>query len=534
MRKTLTVFLISIFSFGFLTAMNLGVLAVHAIPERPGNPGAPATLGAPGGQLDSSSVSYSGTTEISSDTNASGEKYYSDEAGKNALLFSGGISTLINPTIEKYGDSSGENSDFYGINAAVLAYNGATVDISGGTIETKGSYANAVFAYGDAVVNISDTEIKTAANNSGGIMVTGGGTLNAKNLTVETQGNSSAAIRSDRGGGTENIDGGTYTTNGVGSPAIYSTADVSVSNATLNSTVSEGAVIEGLNTITLTNTIVNNSNTELNGNSETYKNIFIYQSMSGDAEEGTGTFSAKNSTLNESHGDNFFVTNTSAKITLENNKFNNTSEEFVFLKATSGKWGNAGSNGGNVSLSAINQNLKGDFVIDDVSSLALNLTQGSYLLGAINSAHTAKKSDISLDDSSIWVLTADSYVDSLDNSVAATKNIYSNGYTLYVDGSAVATNPETPPAMDESDDGADLSITSVEQSESAVNTELSEPDINKENKDDALWWVLGGVAGGIIIAIIIILLLIKKKPTKAPAESSPEIELPRSPSGHQS
>ena len=45
--------------------------------------------------------------------------------------------------------------------------------------------------------------------------------LYAWDLNVETKGESSAAIRSDRGGGTMVVDGGTYTSNGVGSPAVW-------------------------------------------------------------------------------------------------------------------------------------------------------------------------------------------------------------------------------------------------------------------------------------------------------------------------
>ena len=141
-------------------------------------------------------------------------------------------------------------------------------------------------------------------------MVTGGGTLNATNLTVETQGNSSAAIRSDRGGGTMNVTGGTYTTHGQGSPAIYSTADITVNDAQLISTSSEGVVVEGANSVTLNNTILTDTNNTLNGQSETYKNIFLYQSMSGDASEGTAHFTANNSHIITNQGDTFSISPT--------------------------------------------------------------------------------------------------------------------------------------------------------------------------------------------------------------------------------
>ena len=82
-------------------------------------------------------------------------------------------------------------------------------------------------------------------------MTTGGATLNAENVNVSTSGNSSAAIRSDRGGGTMQVTGGTYQTAGVGSPAIYSTADITVTDATLHASASEAVVIEGGNMWTL-------------------------------------------------------------------------------------------------------------------------------------------------------------------------------------------------------------------------------------------------------------------------------------------
>ncbi|MCD7891889.1 MAG: hypothetical protein LUG26_09225 [Ruminococcus sp.] len=82
-------------------------------------------------------------------------------------------------------------------------------------------------------------------------MVTGGGTLYAHDLDVTTQGSSAAAIRSDRGGGTIVVDGGTYTTNGYNSPAVYSTTDITVSDAELTANNSEAIVMECDNSVTL-------------------------------------------------------------------------------------------------------------------------------------------------------------------------------------------------------------------------------------------------------------------------------------------
>lgn len=199
-----------------------------------------------------------GTTanSITEDSEETDVAYSSTNDDENALRVEGIIHyTVDNLTIEKSGETSNtESSDFYGKNAGFLTLNGGTSTITNSTITTNGKGANGIFAYGSGSnVTVSDTTITTTADNSGGIDVTGGGSIQASNLIIETNGNSSAAIRSDRGGGTLTVAGGTYTTNGTGSPAVYCTADITVSNATLNATSSEGVVIEGKNSVTLEN-----------------------------------------------------------------------------------------------------------------------------------------------------------------------------------------------------------------------------------------------------------------------------------------
>ena len=414
-----------------------------------GDPPGDPPDGMPGGRMggDAASVSYTGANTIESSSTADGASYQSTTGGENALLVSGGESTLSNISVTKSGDESSESSDFYGTNAAVLVYNGATLHIKGGTITTDGAHANGVFAYGTGTIDISDATVKTSANNSGGIMVTGGGTLNASNLTVETQGNSSAAIRSDRGGGTMNVTGGTYTTHGQGSPAIYSTADITVNDAQLVSTSSEGVVVEGANSVTLNNTTLTDTNNTLNGQSETYKNIFLYQSMSGDASEGTAHFTANNSTIITNQGDTFYITNTTSVIDLTNNAIVNNDATGVFLRAEAAAWGSSGSNGGKVTLNLSNQTAEGDIVVDSVSSLSMSLTEGSTYKGTINGANQAGQIALTLDENSVIVLTGDSYVDSLSNADSDNSNIYLNGYTLYVGGTAVSANDGEAPEV---------------------------------------------------------------------------------------
>ena len=352
---------------------------------------------------------------------------------EHAITADGETASYSNIAVEKTGDAEGDEADFYGANAAIFATNGATLDLSEITVSTDGTHANGVFSYGEGTtVNISDSVIETTGNCSGGLMTTGGGTMNATNLTIHTTGNSSAAIRSDRGGGTVNVTGGSYTTDGTGSPVIYSTADITVSDAQMQSTASQGVVVEGNNSVTLNNVNLTASNTTKNSDkSEWYQAVMIYQSMSGDAAEGLASFAMNGGTLTNLNGDIFFVNNTTATIDLTGASIVNEDEEGVFLRAAAAGWGSEGSNGGHVTMTAAQQAIDGDMIVDEVSSLNLHLTESSSYTGAINTDGAAGDVYVEIEDGSTWTLTGDSYITSL---TCGAGSINLNGYKLYVNG----------------------------------------------------------------------------------------------------
>lgn len=402
-----------------------------------------------GMNMSGGSVSCSAKTEISESSDVSDEAYFSETADENAVLIKGASVTMSGITVTKSGDSDGgDNTSFYGTNSAVIAKDGAELTVKDAKITTDATGANGVFSYGGSAVtnnsssdgttvNISDSVITTSKDNSGGIMTTGGGTMNAYDLTVNTAGTSSAAIRSDRGGGTVNVDGGSYTTTGQGSPSIYSTADITVKNAKLTAMASEGIVIEGKNSVSIDSCELIDSNTKLNGQSTTYKNIFLYQSMSGDADSGTASFTAKNSRITTEKGDTLYVTNTEAVITLENNTIANNDPMGYFLRVQKDSWGNDGSNGGTVELNMTNQSAEGDIYVDSISSLTVSMSDGSRYEGAINSDNCAGSVSLKLDSSSKLKLTADTYLTSLDDEDPTLGNIDFNGYKLYVNSQEV-------------------------------------------------------------------------------------------------
>ena len=398
---------------------------------------------------DNNNVSYSAKYETLKDDDLSDETYESNTKDENTILVNGDVDVNMNNiTVNKSGDSDGgDNTSFYGINSAILAKSGAIVIIKNSNINTNATGANGVFSYGGSAttnnsfndgttVTISDSTITTTKDNSGGIMTTGGGIMNAYNLIINTSGISSAAIRTDCGGGKVNVDGGTYKTTGQGSPTIYSTADIIVSNAKLIAKASEGVVIEGKNSVTLNNVTLTDTNNKLNGKSTTYKNIFLYQSMSGDASNGTSSFTSKNSKITTNKGDTFYVTNTTAVINLENNTITNNDKSGAFLRIKKDSWGNSGSNGGNVTLKATNQLINGDIVIDSISTLTMNLKNSNFT-GKINKSNSAKSIDLNIDKDTKIKLTGNSYVTSFTNEDASNSNIDFNGYKLYVNGKAI-------------------------------------------------------------------------------------------------
>ena len=393
---------------------------------------------------------YSAKLRINSKRKLVNKTYKSTIKDQNVILIDGDfITTLDKIKINKTGDSEGgDNTSFYGTNSAILAKGGTVVNITNSEIVTEAVGANAIFSYGGTTstdnekedgttVNISDTKITTSKDNSGGIMTTGGGIMNAVNLTVSTKGISSAAIRSDKGGGKVTVSKGSYKTSGQGSPVIYSTADITVNDAELTSKSSEGVVIEGANSVTLKACTLEDTNNTLNGKSTTYKNIFLYQSMSGDAKEGNAVFTAKDSKIITNKGDTLYVTNTTATINLESNEIINKDKDGNFLRIQKDSWGKEGSNGGKVTLNLKSQKATGKIVVDSISELIMNVTNNSYFEGTINKEKTAKSIKLKLDKTSKIKLTSDIYVTSFDNDDIKNTNIDFNGHKLYINGEAI-------------------------------------------------------------------------------------------------
>lgn len=355
--------------------------------EPPQGDGQEGPGGAPGGQSQGVE-SYDAANDYTEDATVDGETLSSTGTDENVAHISDGAKVSIkNSTITRESSDSqgGDNSSFYGVGAAVLATDGEAY-VSNSTIDTDSKGAAGLFAYGDGTVYAANDTITTKQDTSGGIHAAGGGKLYAWDMTVETNGESSAAIRSDRGGGTMVVDGGTYTSNGVGSPAIYSTADISVNNATLTANGSEAICIEGLNSIHLFDSDLTGNMSDDDQNDCTW-NVILYQSMSGDSEVGNSTFEMNGGSLTAKNGGMFYTTNTESTITLSDVDITYADENDFFLKCTGNSnqrgWGENGKNGADCLFTAAKQEMQGDVVWDSISQLDFYMTDGSILIGAV-------------------------------------------------------------------------------------------------------------------------------------------------------
>ena len=412
--------------------------------------------GQPGGQPGGTASgvdSYDAVTEYAEDTEVDGESYSSTGTDENAILVSNGATaTLKNITVDRTSSDStgGDNSSFYGVGAAVLTTDGT--------------------AY------VKNADITTNA--------AGGGTLYAWDLNVETQGESSAAIRSDRGGGTMVVDGGTYTSNGTGSPAVYCTADIAVNNATLTANGSEAICMEGLNTIHLFDCDITGDMQDLSQNDTTWT-IIVYQSMSGDSEVGNSTMQIVGGSLTSKNGGLIYTTNTEANILLSDVDITYSDDSEFFLMCTGNTnergWGTAGANGSDCTFTADDQDMEGTVIWDSISDLDFYMTNGSILTGYFvdDETYAGNGGDgycsVYISDDSTWTVTDDSEITNLYNEGTIvdvdgkTISIVGTDGTIYVEGTSSYTI-----TVEKYSDSADFS--GAVEADSWTNHEVAKPE----------------------------------------------------------
>ena len=387
--------------------------------------GKPPTGMAPQAEVDPST--FTGTSVVTEDKSIAHELITNTTSDQNAFIGKNkAVVTIENSVFDKTGNTtSDDNSNFRGQNAVILGIAGSQINIKGSNITSSSNGSNAVFATGEgSVINVENTNIHTKSDSSRGLDATYKGTVNGKNLTITTEGAHSATLATDRGEGTITAAAAKLTTSGTGSPIIYSTGNITANNVNGVANNSEIGVVEGKNSITLTNSNVTG-----------YKDngFMLYQSFSGDAESGIARLKAENNTLTTySTGAFIYVNNTTAEADLTGNTILMPNTTTLVKAAADSRWGKDGENGGHLTLRASNQALNGNILADAISTVALDMTNGSSLVGAVNTNNSAKEVTVKLSKDSSWTLTGDSYVKTLTNEDTTGENIHLNGYKLVV------------------------------------------------------------------------------------------------------
>lgn len=368
------------------------------------------------------STSSTGYSQSSGTNSVSGQTYTSTGSDENAVQVTGGTFTMTDCTITKTGDysASSDNTSFYGVNSAVYVGStsaATTLTMTGGTITTNAKGANAAFAYGYGVLNISDVTIRNSANLSRGIHATGGGTIVAFNLDIVTEGSNSSVVATDRGGGTVTVDGGSYVTTGSDCAILYSTGTISASNATGSSAKGEVGVIEGDNTINITNCNFSSGSSS--------RGLMILQSGSGDSEGYNGAINITNSTitLTDSSAPLCEIpTSITGTLTLDNTSLTVPSGVLMYVDYNT-RWSTYGGTG---NLVLKNGSYNGAVNADQYGTATVSVASTATWTGSIDNSNVASSTTATVEG--VWILNADSYVDNL--TIASGATVYTNGYSL--------------------------------------------------------------------------------------------------------
>lgn len=335
-----------------------------------------------------------------------------------------GVAYASDVTFIKSGGSSSEgDSSQSALNAAVAIQKGGAVYLTDCRIETDDMGANALHTYEDGTyAYLYSLEFYCLGEFGHGIY-TAGGSIYAENLTGSTYGTSSSAIATDTGGGTIVVKSAEVYTYGSKSALVYSTGNITVDSLVGTTAKSPACVIDGSNSWTLNDPDISAAPNE--------HGVFQFMSTVG-ADEGTVAYGYVNGGSVAEAGGVYglvFASNTEAHVYLTDVAVSIGSG--ILANISADEWGTTGSNGGNGVIGLSGVAVEGDVYVDDVSTLNLTLADSSTLTGTVDADDQASSVALSLDSSSVWEVTGDSYVTDLEDDDTSFSNIHSNGYTVY-------------------------------------------------------------------------------------------------------
>ena len=375
-----------------------------------------------------------GAYTIAADVSESQKTYYSEQPDENALrVENDAIAGIDGASIEKRsGDATSlENVIMYGLNAAALVRANAQLLLINSEITAVPLGAGGAFAC-NGRLQLENSIVRATGNSAFAIAVSQEGSVSARESNLSTQGVGSPAIVAGRNGEVQ-MEGGIVATAGTGSPAIDAAGNVTVNSATLRANNAEAISVSG-GSVTLTDCAVSGRMSDAASADAGTLPYCVTLYQGGAAGDETSSFSMTRGALTATRGDLFYATNTNASIYLEEVALS-LSEGNAFLRVAgndgSRGMGDSGKNGADCVVIAKNQTLRGDIIVDALSSVSLTLRGDSDYTGTINTSNTAHAAKVTLEDDAIWTLTGNAYLTAFTGRVGS---IVTNGYTVYVNG----------------------------------------------------------------------------------------------------
>ena len=384
--------------------------------------------------------------EVTKNENVSNLREISKEDNKSVIQVSN--KAKYNATNLELTKESGKSTDFdsstlYGLNSTFIAKEGSEIFLEDSKLSSSISYSSAFFATGlETTATLNNVELSTEKDNSSALNASSEAKIDISNSEIKTKGNNSDAIKTLDANSLININDSTIITEGQNSTLLYSKGKIEALNikGTSNSYL---AIIEDRNSLELTN-----ANLITNGQDKTineYLGAFLIYSQESASASNNYT-SAKLDIIDsiiEINKDSswydktplFYLTNTEANINITNTTLNYGSD--ILLKAVANnEYGDIGDNAASVTLTATDQELTGEIIVDSNSKVRLNLNNSTYE-GKINVDNLSSNVDVTFDYDSRWELTGDSYINILQITKTdylrknVRKYIRSNGYNVY-------------------------------------------------------------------------------------------------------
>ncbi len=334
-----------------------------------------------------------------------------------------------------------ESSMYYGLNSAFLVKDNSNVILNNSSITTKSDYSTAFFATGmSTTVTLTNVSLSTENKNSNGVSISESSSINASKVNIITKGEQSAALKTITNNSEIIIDDSTLITEGSNSPIFEIKGKVEATNILATSTNSNIAVLENSSSLSIIESELTTS--AYNIDEKLSSVFFLYKSNSKTAsnDSGSSDLTIKDSKITVNKDSNvyktapiFYITNTSSVINITNTDIDYGSNTLIKVSKNE-KYGDTEDNGGEVNFTATDQILKGNIIVDEISSIRFNLNNSSYK-GQINGNNESKNVHVTLDKKAEWTLTGDSYLNTLTIQNGRidrlARYIKSNGYNIY-------------------------------------------------------------------------------------------------------